>query len=334
MNRVSKVLFIAAASLAMTGTALAQEPPADPPAEGEGETTPPAEGEAGAEGGAAVGAEVGTDGAKVDGAAEGGVYTKANWPLAAIDRPLNAAKGMLEVKPEIDMGYTAGEGEVDSETSFSLGVGARYGISDKIEALFSFDRIILSPSPEEGGDRIKGVLAVGAGLQLTRGAAGGKLDTEVKAALLYDLLFETAVVAAGVDVRYKITDKLFVGTPINRPGLILTVKGFEFPDGTGGTTTISPIFLNIPAAVGFQATPKLQLQANLDLISLALNEDAKGGPDGSTATFIFGDFINLDIDAIFAISNAMDVFVNLDLGELKESAGDSFGVGLGVNIRI
>jgi hypothetical protein len=330
MNRVSKGLFIAAASLAMTGTAFAQDP-ADPP---EG-------GEVGGEAGGEVGGEAGGEAEVTPEVAPAaqvapGVYTKETWPLAAIDRPLNAAKGMLEIKPALSMEYTGGDDATmtESETAFSLGVGGRYGISDKLEALFSFNRIILSPSPESGGDRIKGELALGAGLQLTRGAAGGKLDTEVKAALLYDLLFETAVIAAGVDARYKITDKLYVGTPINRPGLVVTVKGLEFPDGTGGTVTIAPIFLNIPVAVGFQATPKLQLQANMNLMRLNLNEDAKGGPDGSTATFIFGDYINLDIDALFALSHKMDVAVNLDLGELKDSAGDSFGLTAGVNIRL
>lgn len=45
MKRVSKVLFVAAASLAFAGTALAQDaPPADPPAGG-GDATPPAGGE-------------------------------------------------------------------------------------------------------------------------------------------------------------------------------------------------------------------------------------------------------------------------------------------------
>jgi len=345
MNRVSKVLFIAAASLAMTGTALAQEPPADPPAEGEGETAPPAEGEAGAEGGAAVGAEVGTDGAKVDAAPEGGMYTSATWPLANIDRPLNAAKGMIEIKPSIEMGYTAGDDDamIDSETAFSLGVGARYGITDKIEALFSFDRIALSPTPvdemgeDANGDRIKGVLTIGAGFGLTQGAAGGKFDSEAKAAFQYDLLGEVGFLLAGVDVRYKLGPKMWVGTPINEPGLIITVVS---PETMG--MSFKPMFLNIPAAFGFQATPKLHLQANLQLLTWNINEDAQllanvqtGGTPGEkkAVTLVGADVTNVEVKSIFALSNTMDVRVDLDLGDLN-NAGDFFGLLAGVSLRL
>ena len=42
----------------------------------------------------------------------------------------------------------------------------------------------------------------------------------------------------------------------------------------------------------------------------------------------------LDLDVIFAVSNKMDVRVGLNLGELKEGAGDTLAAALGVNLRL
>ncbi|HEY5937386.1 MAG TPA: hypothetical protein VIU61_22225 [Kofleriaceae bacterium] len=333
---MSKGLFIAAASLAMTGTAFAQDP-ADPPAGGEG-----GGGEAGGEvgGEAGAGAEVAPETAQVEPAAAvaGGVYTKETWPLAAIDRPLTAAKGMIEISPDFDFAYVSsddGMGGSSSDTVLGISALARYGISDKLELIGAYtggallgglgglgSGITLSPETEA-----KGALTVGVGFSAISGAAGGKLDIAPKAAFQYDLLSESGVILAGADIRFKLSDKMWVGTPMNRPGLVATVVPLKIATPVG-ELELSPISFIIPAAFGFQATPKLMLQLNTTLTSIAINEDA-----GDTS-FIFGDFIVLDVDGVFAISNKMDVRVNLNLGELKDSAGDLIGISAGVNLRL
>lgn len=330
MNRLSKCLFIAAASVAMTGVAFAQDPPPDDA--GGGGDAQPAGGEAGGE----AGATVGTDGTAMTPPDAGAsmMYTADTWPKAYVKRPQVIYKGGIEVSPRLDIDYESfddGMGNSDSSTVTSLGVGGRYGVADNIEILASFDRIVLTGVEGiETGDRVKGSFTAGAGI----GVARGQLDAEVKAALNYDLLLETAAILAGVDVRFNINDKMWVGTPVNRPGLVAFVKGLEFDFG-GMSTTISPIFFNLPVAFAFQATPELAIQANTGLFTLNLNEDAKGGPDGDTIVVLGSDGFGIpfDVDFIYALSNKMDVQANLNLGDLK-NAGDNIGISAGVNIRM
>jgi hypothetical protein len=308
MKRVSKLLSIAATSLAMTGTALAD----DPPAGGDG-----GGGDAGAGAGTGGGATAG-GGASVSAEGGAGVYTKENWPQANIDRPLTAAKGMIEVSPVFNYAHAK-----DAMGNSSDGTGAslfgRYGVSDKLEILAAYQNIRFSP----GGFEAQGDLVVGAGFGAIAGGAGGKLDIEPKAAFDYNLLAKTAVLAVGADVRYKVMPKLYVGTPINQPGLVITVKGIDILG-----TTVAPIFFDLPFAVGFQATPQLAVQVNTLLAHFKINDTAPPN------AFIFGDFINLSADVLFALSNKMDVRVNLNLGDLKNAAGDNIGINAGVNVRL
>jgi len=322
MNRVSKCIFVAAASVAMTNVAFAQDPPADPPADGTGATV---------SGDAAV--TVNPDGTPVVAVDvnAGAMLSVANWPTSYLLRTLNAAKGMLEVGAFLNIGLvktanTAGEEE--TETIIGLNFEGRYGINEKLEALFAYtgspflgglgNGITLSPDSE-----FKGAVVVGAGYQAVAGGSGGKLDIEPKGALSYDLLGETAVLLAGADVRFKLNDKIWIGTPQNRPGLVVTLKGIE-----AGPVTISPIFFDLPLGVGFQASDKLHLQLNTQLLRLAINEDA-----GDSA-FFAADFIPLDLEALFAVSNKLDVKFRLNFGELKDSAGDFIGVSAGAFFRI
>jgi hypothetical protein len=324
MNRFSKSLFVAAASLAMTGVAFAQDPAGDPPAD------PNAGGDAGASAGA--GASVGPDGATVDAnasanAGAGVMLTTETWPTQYILRTLNAAKGMLEVGGFLNIGLVK-----DSDTTIGVDLQGRYGINEKLEALFAYQGssffpggsgITLSPDSE-----FKGTLALGVGYSALQGSAGGKLDLEPKGAVLYDLLGESAVLAVGADVRYKISDKLWIGTPQNRPGLVVTLKGQEIAIPMVGTIEISPIFFDLPLGIGFQVNDNLHLQANTQLFRLALNDDA-----GDSA-FIAADFLTLDIEALYAVSNKLDIRAKLNLGELKDSAGDFTGISIGAAIRL
>jgi len=229
-------------------------------------------------------------------------------------------------------------GNSTSSNITDLGVAARYGITPKIEALAAFNRIILSGVDGiETGDRLKGQLAVGAGIVVAK----GKLDVEVKAGVVDELGglgIELLALQAGADVRFHINDKMWVGTPQNRPGLVAGLTnakfgGMEIPDS-------KPLEIQIPFAFAFQATPELALQANTRLLEFDLNDASKGvnamGEAGS-AVKVFGqdEFggIPLDVDVIYALSNKMDVIVNLDLVDLK-NAGDFLAITGGVNIRM
>jgi hypothetical protein len=334
MNRISKVLLTAASMTAMTGVAFADDPPADPNAGGGG-------GDAtGAGAGATVGAEVAPDGAKVE-AAAGAEITLANYPTSYVDRPQNITKGNVEVSPKFQfLRQTADDGMGNSTSTniTDLGVGARYGITDKIEVLGAFNRIILSGVDGiETGDRLKGQLAVGAGIVVAK----GKLDVEVKAGIIDELGglgIEALVLQAGADVRFHVNDKIWIGTPNNRSGLIagltnIKFGGMEIPDS-------KPLEIQIPLAVAFQATPQLGIQANTRLFDIALNDASKGvnamGEAGSAVQFISQDEfggIPLDFDVIYGMSNKMDVIVNLDLVDLK-NAGDFLAITAGVNLRL
>jgi hypothetical protein len=319
--RLSKCLFIAAASVAMTGVAFADDPVVPTgDATGTDGTAPPA------------------DGAKPDAgapAAAGGMFTADTWPKAYVERDQVIYKGGLELSPKFLLNYTSTTdtaGNSTSSTVTSIGVAGRYGITEKIEALFSFDPIILTGVDGiEAGDRVKGKLTAGAGI----GVLKGKLDLEVKAALQYDLALESAALLAGVDVRYHLGPKMWIGTPVNRPGLVAFVKPITIDIPMVGSVDFSPIFFNVPVAFAYQATPELAIQANTALFRLNLNEDAKGGPDGDALFFVGSDEFGIpfDIDVIYAVSNKMDVQGNLNFGDLK-NAGDAIAVTAGVNIRL
>jgi hypothetical protein len=332
MKRISKVLLTAVSMTAMTGVAFAEDPPADPNAGGGGTDA------TGAGAGANVNTTVGPDGVKVDASA---VITLENYPLAYVDRPQNMTKGNVEVSPKFQfLRQTADDGMGNSSSSniTDIGVGARYGITDKIEVLGAFNRVILTGVDGiETGDRLKGQLAVGAGIVVAK----GKLDVEVKAGIIDELGglgIEALVLQAGADVRFHVNDKIWIGTPNNRSGLIagltnLKFGGMEIPDS-------KPLEIQIPLAVAFQATPELGIQANTRLFDIALNDASKGvdamGEAGSAIQFISQDEfggIPLDIDVIYALSNKMDVIVNLDLVDLK-NAGDFLAITGGVNLRL
>ncbi|MCW5807582.1 MAG: hypothetical protein KIT31_34815 [Deltaproteobacteria bacterium] len=288
----------------MAGTAFAEEPAAG---DGAGE---------GGEGGAAAGGEAMPAPAAGGVSAEGGI-TKANWPLAAIDRPLTAAKSLIEISPILGVAHLS-LGPLGSANAESISVLGRYGVSDKLEILGAYSGISLGLLDTES--QFKGALTVGAGYNAIQGSAGGKLDLAVKGAIRYDLAGETAVILAGPDVRYKISPKLFIGTPQNVPGLTITLKGVK--DVMGNST--NPIAFTIPFAVGFQATPKLQLQLFTEVANISISD---------SANTTIGDFTPITLDGIFALSNKMDVRAQFFTRDLQ-NFDTLLGFAAGVNIRM
>jgi hypothetical protein len=297
MIRVSKMLFVTATSLVISGgVALADKHAAS------------SKGDDNASGGD------GAEPAKLDTSdSASGEYTKENWPKAAIDRPLTAAKGMIELTPMLTFGHASVAG-ADSVNSEGATVALRYGLSDKLELDAAYSGIVFNPD-----SNFKGALAVGVGFNAIHGAAGGKLDVAPKAAFVYDLAGETAQILAGADVHYKLSDKLFIGTPTNVPGLAVTVKGADVMG-----TSVNPITFAIPFAVGFQAMPELQLQASTIVANINIKD---------SATSYISDVTPVTIDAIYALSNKMDVRVDLSFPDLQH-AGDALAIAAGLNLRM
>jgi hypothetical protein len=301
MKCVSRIVLLAASLAAMGGTALAEPEPGDAEPDGDGEAKPP-EGDAKPKGDEQPPDDDDT-----------GVITKASWPKAAIERPLVAAKSMFELSPLLTI-------EVATSDTEKFSVAGRYGISDKLELLFQYggteenDGVRLRPNPE-----FKGTIAAGIGFSAIKGAAGGKFDLAAKAGLAYNLLGKSMAIVLGPDMRYKVTPKWFFGTPQNVPGLVATVVGI----GTGAAET-SPIFYNIPLAVGFQALPNLQVQAITSLVTIAFSD---------ADNVSIADKTVVKLDAIYALNNALDARLQIDFGDIQ-AFGDLFGFTFGVNVRL
>jgi hypothetical protein len=62
----------------------------------------------------------------------GGLFTKATYPISAIDRPLTITKGIAEARLELGTDISAG----GAFTAFNAGVSARYGLQDNSELQF------------------------------------------------------------------------------------------------------------------------------------------------------------------------------------------------------
>ncbi|MEO8700062.1 MAG: hypothetical protein ABI867_08465 [Kofleriaceae bacterium] len=260
------------------------------------------------------------------------------YPLEDIKRPQVIPKRMLELTPRLAIEYVSDTGPTGveaSQTVTSLGIAGRYGIADKLELLGAFDRLVLSPTPKDAtgedanGDRLKGVLTGGAGYAIT----SGKLDLEAKGVLAYDARDEILVFAAGVDVRYKLSSALWLGTPVNEPGLVVTLRGAD-----AGLTEIRPTFFTIPIGLGYQPLPLLMLQVQTKLARLNLNEDAQliaaaeaGSADKKSVSIGGADLVSLGVDGIYAVNRTLDLRVAIDFE--STDLRDRFAFVAGINLR-
>jgi hypothetical protein len=294
MNRVSKILFVSATSVVLGGGAALADSRA-PAKSHDGDDSAAGDGSAASEASESADAEP----------------SKDSWPTAAIERPLTAAQGMIEVTPMATAGrVSAGN---TSATSEGATIAARYGISNQLELAVGYSGITLNP-----GSNFKGTVAAGLGFNMIHGAMGGRLDVAPRAGIVYGVAGKTAEAVASADVHYKMSSRLYIGTPTNVPGLGATVKG---PSVMGASA--KPIAFAVPFAVGFQATPELLLQASTQLASFSIKD--------SVTTYI-SDSTPLTIDALYGLSNKMDLRV--DVGSDLQHAGDAITVAAGINFRM
>lgn len=209
------------------------------------------------------------------------------WPRAVFARPLTLPEGLAQVGGDI-VATNAFDG-------FGLNLVGGYGISDDLEVtgfyLFSLD--------DFNG---KGNLDVDVGYKLARGAAGGKLEVIGRGRVGYDIGGESAnPLRLGAHVQYSLTDKIALITP----GQQLSIALEATPEvmGVGGAREI---FLQLPVAVGYQATPELYLQLDTTLAKIKIADSANElfGADSTpiALTGVYNAMPALDVIGSFAFN--------------------------------
>ncbi len=300
MNRVSKVLMIAAASMAMTGTAFADDP------------APDAGGGASGEASAGAGASVGAGGATVGAGAEVGV--EGNAMVAGANSLTLGAGKILIAGSTFNMSLSAGA----VGKPFSLAPSLYYGVSDKLTLGVSHDGGTTTFSPRP---------APGAGICL----AGKKNGCEKPYNNIgFDALFGLAQgkfsVAAhpGVDIL-RISDPLLVSLRLGVLGRYEVAPKFAIvfdPSLRLGLTKRdlgNKEFLNVPVYAWIVATPKVGVYATT-------------GIAGPTSGFGDGYTIPVGAGATFASSEKLSIGADFLFTNLAGKGSSADGRALGVRV--
>lgn len=289
MKKVSRLL-IASLTFGFAGTAAAQDAPAEG-SEPAPDAQPPADPNAPA----------------MPDPAAAAAATAGRWPRQELLRPLTLPKGLFYVGVDI----------VNFTNSFFdpalIGISAGYGITDD----FELSLIGYSFATSDAG---KGSIGVGLGYNLVRNGSGGKLDAAARLSTGFDLAGKVDLTTGetsasvsplglGVQVRYKVTDKIAVFTP-----------------GDQLTIGLDPNFidLSLPVGVGMEATPELfvSLETNIATINIK---------DSATAV-IFADTTPLQIVGRYNVMPALDVLAGLSLDLTPPDpvgVGDTFAILVG-----
>ncbi len=218
--------------------------------------------------------------------------TAGSWSMSIIDRPLNLLKGMIRV--DADLGIlkinipaippaTSGS----SLTGVALGVGAGYGISDKLEAGVSY-AISLKEFEAKGPLSLYGLFNL---------VHSDKMRISAGASFGYNLASEKIGIGAGLAFQYHLAPKMMVFmTPTHLSiGLDPTVAA-----------------INLPVGFGFQATPNIFAYAETNLFDIGLK------PSGSA--FIFADRTPLTVGGSYSPSNKMDLGASINASNLPDIA--------------
>lgn len=289
MNKASRLLIASLATFGFVGSALAQDPPAEP----DPNAPPPDDGMAADPNAAAT-----PDPNDPNAAAPAG-----KWPRSVIARPLTLPAGVFMVGADI-VNFTS---NFFDPALIRVLVG--YGITDDIELAFAHYAF---PTSDVG----KGSIAAGLGFKLVRGGMGGKLEAIARAQIGYDLAASIDVTTGetsgavsplglGVHVQYNVTDKIALITPGNQ-----LVIGLD------------PNFIQlaIPVGVGLQATPELYVQLDTNIANIDIK-------DSATAV-IFADTTPLTLTATYNVMPALDVLVGVAT-DLTNSPGDTLAILIG-----
>jgi len=239
-----------------------------------------------------------------------GVYTKDNWPLEVVNRPLTLAAGMAEIGGDtLRIGISGGD-LLDAWEPILLAPELRYGLSGQLQiALTHTNHTFFPPegfcvSGEDNGCP-KGYNGLGANAEyaLTR---GGNVNLSARGGITtgrFDPDFALGL-TAGLKIRFRGGKIAVIFDPNVYIGVI---ERDTFPIGMEGDT--HPDWLFIPAWIQYQ----FNTQAMFYLTS-GLNAPFKD----------MGDFYQIPagIGTSYALNNRMDAGLELNIGNV---AGKDIG---------
>jgi hypothetical protein len=238
-----------------------------------------------------------------------GPFTKESYPEEYVNRPLTLVAGMVEGRAGlayVRASFTDAMGMTTVSDATALGVEAGYGITDQIEAGLSTG---LGIDPDFEWSESLGLYGMYLALDQD------KLD-----------------VAARLDVPLSFVDgdDTFSGFVLGAPVRYLVMPQLAVYAGHGllpiRTADPSQVDLDLNVGVAFQALPKLAVRLDTQPASIAISGD---GNETST----YGDFIPVSLLGLYAITNKIDVVVQIAFPSL-EDAGDLYAIGAGANVRL
>ncbi|MBL0214243.1 MAG: hypothetical protein IPQ07_10175 [Myxococcales bacterium] len=220
-----------------------------------------------------------------------GTYTKETWPLAAVERPINIAKGMIEIRADVFVNLSK-----DAVAKpFAIAPDIYYGVSDKLMVGLTHNTGLCLSGTDGGCGKVyndvgfEGVFSLKRDAKMDLAAAGG-----LELASLDPMLARLNV---GVRFKYR-AGKIGIYVDPNL-GLGLNKRDSDPVTGLGGNKEA----LSLPVKVGFQATPKLMVHVRTGIAGLGI------GPNAGAPLSHFGDLfvIPVGVGALFAVSNKIDV---------------------------
>jgi hypothetical protein len=291
------------------------------------------EGEAGATagGGAEVGAEVTTgEGAPVDAnaAVDAGMAVSTT---SAIDWSLLMPAGKIGVYGGYSIvKFSFSDPATGTSVSFTgdrFGVGAGYGVTDKITAgaQYAFTPGLIGDADGE----FKGDLGLFGQFDIK---SDDKLHLTGSAMFAIDLCgaqdpmtgdcSSAKAITAGLGARYKLAPNMavFTGAPYG-PGPVGQHLVISLEDGNAAS-------FSLPVGFMFQATPELNINAQTSLGTIAFNDAA-----GESA-FFGADFIPLSLGGLFAVNDKVAVEASFSLPDLKEAQFDLYIISIGARLRL
>lgn len=203
-----------------------------------------------------------------------------------------------------------------SSNSLGLHLGAGYGVNDQLTVGLEYAFALAD-------FEIKGPLSLYGSYSLFQ---AGKLTIGVTGALVFNFDATTldtttnmpsstvdVALSLGAAVRYALTPQiaLYTGNPI-APGILGSQLALGFNNH-------GAIALDIPIGAAWQATPQVYAFAQTELVNIGISN--------SSTTFLFADFLPLEIGGFYTYSKNLDLGATLDFGDLEHGVNAlAFGV--------
>jgi len=298
MNRVAKVVFVAAASLAIgIGTAIADD---DPQPAGDGSDATQGGGDGNGSGSADA------NGGGEAAASTSAAYTKDTWPTAYVDRPVTLAAGMLQVHVDFFANFSADK----VFKPFAIAPDIYYGVNDKLTAGLTHGIGLCLAGTDNGCAKVYDDV----GLDVLYGLKhDAKMDLAAHVgANAFSLDAGTYGVHLGVLLKYQM-DKIGIYADPTI-GVGLTKR-----DDAGNKETFS-----LPVMVAYQVNGNLAPFVRTGLggfavasLSASYNGGANLDVDGAGFGGTFG--IPLGVGAIYGVSSKLDVGAEFDFPAIAGS---------------